>query len=203
MYGQTRPPYPSGNTSTTALGSNSNSSIRPQVYTDDTIKPEHYRMSLISAVQDKIRLKFKDACEEKNAEIDSLRRIGNDLEQSKRNLQYLTTDAENECGNIEELTADLKIRSAHLNESINRQQLRDKADIEDAVVTPTPLYRQLLQLYAEETAIQDLIFYLGEGLAHQTVSLDNFLKQARFLSRKQFFLRATMQLAREKAGLSA
>lgn len=121
---------------------------------------------------------------------------------SQRNLTYLITDAENECMNIDELTNELKRKCSHLNESINRQQLRGKADIEDAVVTPAPLYRQLLQLFAEEMAIQDLIFYLGEGLTHQTITLDNFLKQIRLLTRKQFFLRATMQLAREKAGLA-
>jgi ESCRT-I complex subunit TSG101 len=189
IYGQTRSSYP--------LHDNVN-----KPFTDtDTIKPEYYRMSLISAVQDKIRSKYREARDEKNAEIDSLKRIRNDLEQSQMNLTSLISEAESESSNIEELTNELRLKCSQLNEAINRQQLREKADIEDAVVTTTPLYRQLLQLFAEELAIQDYIFYLGEGLAHKTISLDNFLKQVRFLSRKQFFLRATMQLAREKAGL--
>jgi ESCRT-I complex subunit TSG101 len=194
LYGQTRPTYPGGS------GTPGGPVARPS-YADDTIKPEHYRMSLISAIQDKFRMRFQDAMEEKTAEVDSLRRTNNDLEESNRQLNYLITEAEQEIINIDQMTEELKRKCTALTEQMNRQQLREKADIEDAVITPYPLYRQLLQLYAEETAIQDLIFYLGEGLAHQTVKLDDFLKQVRFLTRKQFFLRATMDLARQKAGL--
>jgi ESCRT-I complex subunit TSG101 len=176
--------------------------VQPTRYSDDTIKPEHYRMSLISAVQDKFRMRFQDAMEEKRAEVDSLRRTNNDLEQSNRQLGYLISEAETEVLTIDELTGELQRKCTALNEQANRQQLREKADIEDAVITPYPLYRQLLQLYAEETAVQDLIFYLGEGLSNQTVKLDDFLKQVRFLTRKQFVLRATMDLARQKAGLT-
>lgn len=188
--GQTRPAYnpmnPSANTS---------------LYSDDTIKPEHYRMSLISAVQDKLRHKFADVYDEKMAEIDSLKRVRNDLEQSKQSLNILINDAENESLNIKQLTDELKSRRVQLNEGINRMQHRDKANIEDAVVTPMPLYRQILQLFAEEMSIQDLVFYLSEGLTHKTISLENYLKQIRMLSRKQFYLRATMHKAREQAAL--
>jgi ESCRT-I complex subunit TSG101 len=171
-------------------------------YPDDTIKPEHYRMSLISAVQDKVRARFADFMDERGAEIDSLRRTNAELEQSTRTLSYLMAEAENEVVNIDDLSGELKRKCSALDEALRRRELRERADVEDAVVTPTPLYRQILQLHAEETAVQDLVFYLGEGLAHRTVRIDDFLKQIRGLSRKQFFLRATMELAREKAGLA-
>jgi ESCRT-I complex subunit TSG101 len=102
---------------------------------------------------------------------------------------------------IEGLTEQRKIKSVEITESLNRIQHRDKANIEDAIVTPMPLYRQILQLYAEELSIQDLIYYLSEGLSRNSISLENFLKQIRLLTRKQFMLRATMHKAREKAGL--
>ena len=106
-----------------------------------------------------------------------------------------------EIVNIRDLQSELKEKTSKLTNKLNRIEYRDKTNVEDAVVTTTPLYRQLLVLYAEELAIQDLIFYLGEGLNHQTITLDMFLKQIRSLSRKQFLLRATMQKAREKANL--
>ncbi|RNA13185.1 tumor susceptibility protein 101-like [Brachionus plicatilis] len=168
-------------------------------YPDDTIKPEHYRMSLISAVQDKIRAKFKDVYEEKAAEMDSLKRVNSDLESSESALNALITEAENECLNIEHLSAEL--RTDELNESLKLIRHRDSTSVEDAVVTPGPLYRQMVQLYAEEMAIQDLLYFLSQGVIHKSVDLDNFLKQVRLLSRKQFYLRATLNKARQQAAL--
>lgn len=170
-------------------------------YTDDTIKPEYYRLSLITAVEDKMRKKLSESVEEKTAEIDSLKRVKNDLEKSQSYLTMLISQAEAECNNIKELSSELKQRQTQLNESMTRMEHRDKTDLEDAVIATRPLYRQLLELFAEEVAIQDLLFYLSEGLNHKTVSLENFLKQVRFLARKQFILRATMSRAREKAAL--
>lgn len=170
-------------------------------YSDDTIKPEHYRMSLITAVHERIRLKYKELSDEKRAEIDSLKKVRTDLESSANELNGLINEAESEALSVRELTAELRRKTQSLSESINRMKYRDKANIEDAVITTTPLYRQIFLLFAEELAIQDLVFYLGEGLAHNTLTLDSFLKQIRALTRKQFILRATIQKAREKAAL--
>ena len=175
--------------------------VQNNSYQEDTIKPEFYRISLISAIQDKLRVKYNENVEAKQAEVDSLKRVNEDLKRSQAYLENLINDAKNETTSIEDLTERLKIESNEMSENLNRIQHRDKANIEDAVVTTTPLYRQILQLYAEELAIQDLIYYLSEGLSHNSISLENFLKQIRFLTRKQFMLRATMQKAREKAVL--
>lgn len=170
-------------------------------YSDETIKPEYYRMSLISAIQDKVRMKIFELNSVKQVEIDSLRKVSQDLQDGERTLNGLIHEAEIEADTLQDLTAELKRKSAQANEAINRMQHRDKADIEDAVVTPAPLYRQIMNLFAEESAIQDLLYYLSQGLQRQTISLDVFLKQVRILSRRQFMVRATMQKAREKAAL--
>jgi ESCRT-I complex subunit TSG101 len=206
------PYYPMNNTpqiksaSSSSMGGQARISSQPVQnnntgYQDDTIKPEYYRMSLISAIQDKVRIKYNENVEAKMAEIDSLKRVNDDLKRSQSYLDNLISDATNEMSSIERLTEQLKIKSVEITESLNRIQHRDKANIEDAIVTPMPLYRQILQLYAEELSIQDLIYYLSEGLSRNSISLENFLKQIRLLTRKQFMLRATMQKAREKAGL--
>lgn len=100
-------------------------------------------------------------------------------------------------------------------------------DIDDVIVPTAPLYKQILNLYAEENAIEDTIFYLGEALRRGVIDLEVFLKvgtpktytyilwsfsgvltdsfllqHVRLLSRKQFQLRALMQKARKTAGLS-
>jgi hypothetical protein len=142
--GQTRPALPPQNQNTPAFNASAQNS-----YTDDTIKPEYYRMSLISAIQDKLRLKYNEYYEEKMAEVDSLKRVNNDLKQSQAYLDSIIGEAESECSNIKELTKELKDKSVVVNKKMNRIQLRDSANVEDAIITPTPLYRQLFNLYVE------------------------------------------------------
>ncbi len=76
--------------------------------------------------------------------------------------------------------------------------------------------------FAEENAIEDTLYHLGEGLRDRKIDLDTYLKvnfssflmqienfsfylkhfqQVRRLSRQQFMLRAIMIKCRRKAGL--
>lgn len=61
---------------------------------------------------------------------------------------------------------------------------------------------RLLNSYAEEAAIEDSIYYIGEALRNGSLELEVFLKHVRQLSRRQFMLRALMQKCRQKAGLA-
>ena len=85
------------------------------------------------------------------------------------------------------------------------EKLKDATDLkpEDAISTPAPLYRQLLNAHAEEAAVHDAIYYLGEALKHEVIDCDVFLKQVRKMARRQFFLKATMEKCRKVAGLPA
>ena len=85
----------------------------------------------------------------------------------------------------------------------NAKQLSDSSNMnpEDAVSATAPLYRQLVNAHAEEAAVHEAIYYLGEALKHEIIDCDVFLKQVRKMARKQFFLRATMSKCRQVAGL--
>lgn len=61
---------------------------------------------------------------------------------------------------------------------------------------------RILNLFAEENAVEDTIYYLSESLRKEAIDLDVFLKHVRALSRKQFMLRALLYKARKTAGLS-
>ena len=61
---------------------------------------------------------------------------------------------------------------------------------------------RLINAYAEEAAIEDAIYYIGEALRKGVIDLEVFLKQVRQLARKQFMNRALMQKCRQKAGLA-
>lgn len=62
-------------------------------------------------------------------------------------------------------------------------------DIDDVIIPTAPLYKQILNLYAEENAIEDTIFYLGEALRRGVIDLEVFLKVCSSLYFFLFFLR--------------
>jgi ESCRT-I complex subunit TSG101 len=65
-------------------------------------------------------------------------------------------------------------------------------------------YFRIVNTFAEEAALEDSIYYLGEAFRGNKSELDleQFQKQIRTLARKQFMLRAILQKCREKAGLA-
>lgn len=137
----------------------------------------------------------------------------------------------------------LKDKEAELSKATERLSDQDPVDVDEAVTTTAPLYKQyvplnlllcflhyrglilkvfhlisyhivsfvcitsifssfrILNSYAEEAALEDTIYYVGEALRRGVIDLDVFLKQVRSLSRRQFMLRALMQKCRQKAGL--
>lgn len=58
-------------------------------------------------------------------------------------------------------------------------------DIDEVIVPTAPLYKQILNLYAEENAIEDTIFYLGEALRRGVIDLDVFLKVRLFMDKRR------------------
>lgn len=79
----------------------------------------------------------------------------------------------------------LKQKDEELTAALERMQNQSEdSDIDDVIVPTAPLYKQILNLYAEENAIEDTIFYLGEALRRDVIDLDVFLKvsQQHFLS---------------------
>ena len=65
----------------------------------------------------------------------------------------------------------------------------------------TRLHGQIGQCHAEEMAVQDAIYWLGEAMRRGRIDCDEYLRRVRDLSRKQFYLHLTIQEARAKAGL--
>ncbi|GAA5932661.1 uncharacterized protein JCM15063_002170 [Sporobolomyces koalae] len=67
-------------------------------------------------------------------------------------------------------------------------------DVDEIICGSTVVYVQLLDLVAEDCAIEDTIYALGRGLNSGTakIELDQFLKRVRALAREQFIKRATI-----------
>lgn len=169
-----------------------------------TITQEHILMSMRSGVEDAVRRKLRDEYAIKNTEIQSLKKVHDELNTGQMNLKRAIETIDRETEGMDRSLQELKIEQKKLEEAKREaEQLNDATDMkpEDAVSTTTPLYRQLLNAHAEESAVHEAIYYLGEAMKQEIIDCDVFLKQVRKMARRQFFLKATMNKCRKVAGL--
>uniref|UniRef100_A0A803J6F4 Tumor susceptibility 101 n=1 Tax=Xenopus tropicalis TaxID=8364 RepID=A0A803J6F4_XENTR len=170
---------------------------------DGTIGEDTIRASLISAVSDKLRWRMKEEMDRAQAELNALKRTEEDLKKGHQKLEEMVTRLEQEVTEVDKNIETLRKKDEELGVVVEKMESQSEyRDIDEVIVPTAPLYKQILNLYAEENAIEDTIFYLGEALRRGVIDLDVFLKHVRLLSRKQFQLRALMQKARKTAGLS-
>jgi len=167
-----------------------------------TITQEHIKASILSAVEDKVRRRIRDEFSTLQAEQDSLKKTGEDLTAGRERLTKMLTNLDSESKQLDNSIQTLEKKQTDLTEILSKHETSDEIDVDEAVMASAPLFRQLLNAYAEESATEDALYFLGEALRRGVVDIDSFLKQVRNLSRKQFMLRATMQKCRQKAGLS-
>ncbi|KAH1011862.1 tumor susceptibility gene 101 protein [Dendroctonus ponderosae] len=166
-----------------------------------TIKDEHIRESLLTAIEEKLLRRMKEQYFQNQAELQTLKRTQEELKQGKAKLDAMLSRLEKEQNDLQKNVTLLKDKEQELNVAIEKIGTQEAIDVDDAVTTTAPLYKQLLNAFAEEAAHEDAIYYMGEALRCGVVDLDVFLRQVRALSRKQFMLRALMQKCRQKAGL--
>ncbi|KAH8343343.1 hypothetical protein KR059_008557 [Drosophila kikkawai] len=167
-----------------------------------TITEEHIKASLISAVEDKLRRRIQEKVNQYQAEIETLNRTKQELVEGSAKIDAIISRLEREHVDLQKNISVLKDKEQELEKSLEALESAEAIDPDEAVTTTAPLYRQLLNAYADEAATEDAIYYLGEGLRGGVIDLETFLKHVRQLSRKQFILRATMQKCRQKAGLA-
>ncbi|XP_050316042.1 tumor susceptibility gene 101 protein [Anthonomus grandis grandis] len=167
-----------------------------------TIRDEHIRESLLTAIEEKLVRRMKEQFLQNQAELQTLKRTQDELKQGKTKLDALLIKLEKEQKDLDKNITLLKDKEQELNTAIEKIGNQESIDVDDAVTTTAPLYKQLLNAFAEEAAHEDAIYYMGEALRCGVIDLDIFLKQVRTLSRKQFMLRALMQKCRQKAGLA-
>lgn len=160
------------------------------------------RTSLISAAEETIKAKIREKVAQKEAEIEVLENTAVELEKGRRKLEEMITRMENEAVELSETKRVLDEKNNHYQALIVKyRDSNQEPDIDEAFGPIEPLYKQLMNCFAEENAISDAIYYLSEGLQKGVIEVEPFLKHVRDLSRKQFMLRALMQKCREKAGL--
>lgn len=175
----------------------------PNMSSQQQIPDDMMKASLKSAVNDKLKRRMKDACSQANTELSTLKQTENDLRGRQEKLKDIVSKLEKELvlvdSNIDILCEKNKEMENKINEAQGKQE---ELDVDEVVFPATPLYKQILESFAEEQAIEDTIFYLGEALRKGSVDLESFLKHVRSLSRQQFILASTIKKARSTAHLT-
>lgn len=72
-------------------------------------------------------------------------------------------------------------------------QARPEPDVDHMMSATSLVENQLLQLMADDQAIEDTLYQLSRALYSEQLSLDRFIKHTRMLSREQFLKRALAQ----------
>ena len=70
----------------------------------------------------------------------------------------------------------LRKKDEELSSALEKMENQSENNDIEVIIPTTPLYKQILNLYAVENAIEDTIFYLGEALRRGVIDLDVFLK---------------------------
>eukprot|EP00095_Tigriopus_kingsejongensis_P006679 snap_masked-scaffold25_size650667-processed-gene-0.0 protein:Tk06679 transcript:snap_masked-scaffold25_size650667-processed-gene-0.0-mRNA-1 annotation:"serine threonine-protein kinase rio3" len=166
-----------------------------------TISGEHIRASLMSAVEDKIRRALREEFSTKQAEMESLKKVKEELEARRTRL---TNDVTMCNRAMEEIRTKLPYVSQLQRDLASAEDKIDESkalDTDSIVNVSYPLLAQLCKAHCEDSAIEDSLYYLGNGLRNGVVNCETFLKTVRKLSRDQFFKKVVVQKCREKAKL--
>jgi ESCRT-I complex subunit TSG101 len=149
------------------------------------------------------------------AELASIRQTQQELRTGHDKLKRMLEELDNEQRAIDTASLLYQVRDIHRGICIPLQEKKlelqrvlestrggDDALGVDGVIEPQfPLHRQLLANYVADCAIDDAVYFLGQALKKNAISLQEYLNQVRQLSRRQFIHRATMQKCRVKARL--
>lgn len=160
------------------------------------------KASIVSAVEDKLRRKYQLFNDKSESEMNVLRTHEQELQAGQEQLRDTLARIETEKAKINETNLLLQSKDKELREFLAQHERGEEEDQVDKQIVPqTPLFLQYLNLYAEESALDDAIYYLAEALRNDVIVSAVFLKNVRALSRKKFMVRALMNKVKKQAHL--
>lgn len=172
---------------------------------EDNHEVDHEHITLMNQVEEVLRERFTEEFYKTKAEVQTLHSTNKELLDGQEDIGALEAELDAKLSQVESCLEDLSLEQRGLVQSIKAIDNLDPEalDADKGIInTEEPLYGQIVKCFAEDAAIGDAIYHLGEGLRLGLIpSLDLYLKKVRNLSRQQFYLRATMIKARQKSGL--
>lgn len=141
------PPYPSyvpcsSPYTTPYSGANSFGSPSQVPVGTGTIKDEHIRESLLTAIEEKLLRRMKEQFQQNQAELETLKRTQDELKQGRTKLNTILSRLEKEQSDLDRSITVLKEKEQELDKAIERLNNEEEIDVDDAVTTTAPLYKQ-------------------------------------------------------------
>lgn len=107
-----------------------------------TITEEHIKASLISAVEDKMRRRIQEKVNQCQAEIDTLKRTKQELKEGQSKLGDIMKKLERDEGELKKNIQLLTDKDVELTKTLETLEQNDQIDVDEAVTTTAPLYKQ-------------------------------------------------------------
>nr|CAH7751704.1 unnamed protein product [Callosobruchus chinensis] len=98
-----------------------------------TIKEEHIRESLLTAIEEKLMRRMKEQFQQNQAELETLKRTQEELKQGRVKLENIIGRLEKEKVNLDKNITLLKDKEQELQKAIERLNNQESIDVDDAV----------------------------------------------------------------------
>lgn len=135
-------PYPSGGFMPMANAFSSPTQPNSAVSGTGTITEEHIKASLISAVEDKMRRRIHEKVNQYQAEIQTLKRTKQELQEGQTKLNEIIKKLDRDEVELKKNIQMLQDKDTELTKSLEQLEQNDDIDVDEAVTTTAPLYKQ-------------------------------------------------------------
>ena len=147
-------------------------------------REDNPKQQLLIRAEEHVKAKLREEVNLKQATTEELRQIGDKLNEGGVELNTILSKLNVE---ISELDKSVALSDDKLDEmSITKSRIEeagDDVDADEAVTATAPVFKQLMNAHAEDAAIEDALYFLGESLRRDILDCEQFLKHVRNLSR--------------------
>ncbi|KXN69555.1 hypothetical protein CONCODRAFT_71365 [Conidiobolus coronatus NRRL 28638] len=147
---------------------------------------------LKSSLKAKISKRFQQFNTETQQTINQLLHLNRKLNRNSEKLDFSFRQLTGLKGRLSLNFKFIEQSQKQLDENIGTLESLRKPSVGDLHFNLNPNSVKLLDLIAEESTIEDAIYYLSQALQDEIIDLNSYLKSVRSLGRKQFLLRAHM-----------
>lgn len=158
------------------------------------------RASCVSVITDRLVRQMRSCNEARCTRMDDLLTTQQKLKDRQMKIDRMLEAVAEEEKRVSRCAEQLRSKDEQLMAAL--RVMDEQVPRADELVTATaPLYAQLIELVAQDSAIDDCRFALLDALQKEKIDVTTFIKNVRQLSQQQFMARETIKRARRVANL--
>lgn len=144
----------------------------------------------LKSASETCRSKLGEEYSKTKAEVDSLHSVNKELIDRQEAIQNILENIKTKEIETDE-TIEIVAKTLDTFKSVVTERSKEVNgdDIEELIKVPNAAHAQLLEAMANDEAINDCIYALGQALENEKITLEVYLRKVRELSRKQFTCR--------------